>query len=83
MTDNTNVISFKRLGDKQRDGFKELFDNIDPEQCGVIIVLDHDPEDKHGDFQVVSNYEPTIRELIAMGVFSDWVAAQIYEVEEE
>lgn len=83
MTDSKNVIGFKRLGDKKRDIFKEFLDTLDPENCGIMMVINHDLEDDEGSFQVITNYDAGIRELIAMGALQDWMMSQVYDVEEE
>lgn len=82
MTDK-NVVKFKRFGDRQRDAFKEMLDLVDPEECGIILMVDLKPDDLHGDFQIFGNYEPNIKELVALGALQDWLTGQVYQVEEE
>lgn len=81
---SNNIVNFKRMKDHQRDGFKEILDMIDFDTEGVMLVIDHEPEDQEGNFKVISNYlTPGMKEVIAMGALNDWLMGQVYGVEEE
>ena len=79
----TNVVDFKRIKDKQKEGLHSIIDAIDLDDAAVMLVINHDVKAKDPEFQVVTNYdEPGFEEILMWNVVYEYLQNMMMTVEE-
>lgn len=79
----TNVVEFKRIKDKQKEGLHEIVEAIDLENAAVMVVINHDVTEQNPQFQVVTNYdEPGFEEMLMWNVVYEYLQNLMMVVEE-
>ena len=79
----TNVVDFKRIKDKQKEGLHSIIDKIDLDKAAVMVVINHDVDSKKPEFQVVTNYdEPGFEEVMMWNVVYEYLQNMMMTVEE-
>ena len=79
----TNVVDFKRIKDKQKEGLHSIIEAIDLDKAAVMVVINHDVESRSPEFQVVTNYdEPGFEEVMMWNVVYEYLQSMMMTVEE-